>query len=108
MSRVSKNKKVTATREEAERIASRIMQGTGFRVGEYSDGTRVWYKSGGLGTQQYYIYVDVMGGYLTVEAWDIIVGNFGRENALNPLMAGLTLNPFITRSLMNKIYGAIN
>jgi len=108
MARLSKSKSVRTTKEEAEKIISRVMQGSGFQLCDYGDGTTVWYKNAGMGTQTYYIYADVIGGYLTVEAWDISVGNFGREDALTFLVTGLTLAPKKTKTLMNKIYDAIN
>ena len=108
MARVSKSKSVKATKEEATRIISTVMQGSGFQLTDYSDGTQVWFMNAGMGTQTYYIYADVIGGYLTVEAWDISVGAFGKEDALIFLVTGISPAPKKTKNLMNKILDAIN
>lgn len=109
MARVSKSKSVKATKEEAEKIVSSIMQGAGFSYGQYpDDGTMIWFKKNLMGTCQYCVYVDVIGGYLTVEAWDNYCVNGNREDALTFFVLGLDPMRSKMKKLMEQIYNAIN
>lgn len=109
MARISKSKKVIATKQEADKITASIMQKEGFMYGQYpTDGTMIWFKKNRMGTCQYCVYVDVIGGYLTVEAWDNYAINGNREDALTFFVLGFDMNAKKVKKLMDEIYNAIN
>lgn len=109
MARISKSKKVTATKQEADKIAASIMQRAGFMYGQYpDDGTMIWFKKNAVGICQYCVYVDVIGGYLTVEAWDNHTLNGNKEDALTIFILGVDFTAMKVKKLMDEIYNAIN
>lgn len=109
MGRISKSKKVNATKQEADKIVASIMQRAGFAYGQYpDDGTMIWYKKNMTGIIQYCVYVDVIGGYLTVEAWDNHTVNGNKEDALTFFVLGMDMHAMKVKKLMNEIYDAIN
>jgi len=109
MARISKSKSVKATKQEVDKIAGAIMKRAGYMYGQYpDDGTMIWFKKNMTGIIQYCLYVDVIGGYLTVEAWDNHVTNGNREDALTFFVLGMDMHAMKLKKLMEEILQVIN